>query len=46
MINFIFFWQLPSDEQSVPAQPVAMAMVVPPPGYAENAVLEQDGGQI
>ncbi|RUS71869.1 hypothetical protein EGW08_020360 [Elysia chlorotica] len=34
---------LPSEEQSVPAEPVAMAMVVPPPGYSENAVLEQEG---
>ena len=38
--------QLPSEEQSVPAEPVAMAMVVPPPGYSENAVLEQEGGEL
>jgi len=34
---------LPSEEQSVAAEPVAMAMVVPPPGYSETAVLEQEG---
>lgn len=34
---------LPSEEQSVPAEPVAMAMVIPPPGYTENAVMEQQG---
>ncbi|CAL1530858.1 unnamed protein product [Lymnaea stagnalis] len=34
---------LPSEEQNVPAEPVAMAMVIPPPGYAENAVVEQHG---
>ena len=42
--------QLPSEEETpaappVPAEPVAMAMVVPPPGYTETAVMEQEGGQ-
>ncbi|XP_005095823.1 NEDD4 family-interacting protein 1 [Aplysia californica] len=34
---------LPSEEQNVPAEPVAMAMVIPPPGYSETAVVEQQG---
>ncbi|GFO09391.1 nedd4 family-interacting protein 1-like [Plakobranchus ocellatus] len=34
---------LPSEEQQVAAEPVAMALVIPPPGYSENAVLEQEG---
>jgi len=31
------------EEQQVAAEPVNMAMVVPPPGYSETAVLEQEG---
>ncbi|XP_055895305.1 NEDD4 family-interacting protein 1-like isoform X1 [Biomphalaria glabrata] len=34
---------LPSEEQNVPAEPVSMAMVIAPPGYAESAVLEHQG---
>ncbi|KAK0046012.1 NEDD4 family-interacting protein 1, partial [Biomphalaria pfeifferi] len=35
--------QLQSEEQNVPAEPVSMAMVIAPPGYAESAVLEHQG---
>ncbi|CAG5123120.1 unnamed protein product, partial [Candidula unifasciata] len=31
---------LPCEEQHVPAEPVAMAMVIPPPEYTESANLE------
>lgn len=34
---------LPCEEQNVAAEPVDVALVVPPPSYTENAVMEQDG---
>jgi len=34
---------LPSEEENAAAEPVTMAMVMPPPGYSETAVVEQDG---
>jgi hypothetical protein len=33
---------LPTEEQNVPAEPVAMAMVIPPPGYSECVDQQED----